>query len=376
MAAAPDQTVAVIDIARQQGAGQVAERIQRRRVTRRMAVTAGGHWRIIGAGDGDRHCCSRSASLAIIDRVAEHVVARRVLALGQRLNSRRAVVQRVDEGTVGADVHAAVNAGNVLSNIRVVQRRCMLVTCHYALNRHRVVIDIAVLARANVGHHVAADRADTAGRYTFKHRCHVVGSGWRMVHEDLDVGAGKQLSTVALILSAARRTTATDIRVLVVQRIDQGHAGVVRRCVGIAVGDCLHGTVYQRGRGVGVESQRQRACTIDIAANVRGPHHHIAAAQRERAGGCKHVIDRSAALARETQRRAAPVVALDPKFAVCQSDIGINHDRRPARRIRCRRRGVDGKGVKIADGRCVVDRCHRQLHGVSGAGIAAAAASR
>ena len=203
MAAAPDQAVAVIHVARQQGAAQVAEGVQRRCVVYRMAVTAGSHWRIVGAGDGDRHRGRRSAALAIVNGVAEHVIAGRVLALCQRLNRGRTVVQRVGEGTVGADVQAAVNAGDVLSDIGVVQRRGMLVTRHHALNRHRVVIDVVVLARADVGHNVAADRADAADRYAFKHRGHIVGCRWRVVHEDLDIGAGKQLATVALILSAA-----------------------------------------------------------------------------------------------------------------------------------------------------------------------------
>ena len=138
----------------------------------------------------------------------------------------------------------------------------------------------------------------------------------------------------------------------------------------------MYHAVHQCCRGIGIERQRQRACTIDITANVGGPHHYIAVAQGQRAGGGKHVISRRAALARETQCRTAPVVALDPELAVCQRDIGINHDRRSARRIRCRRRGVDREGVQIADGGCVVDRGHCQLHGVARAGIAAAAAAR
>ena len=249
----------------------------------------------------------------------------------------------------------------------------MLVARHHALHRQRVVIDVAVQARAGVGHHIAADRANAADRHTFEDGGHIVGRRRRVVHEDLDIGAGKQLATRALILPGAGRAAATDICILIVQGVEQGHAGVVRCRIGVAVRERLHGAVHQRRRGTGVESQRQRAGAIDVAANVAGTHEHIAAAQRERTGGAKHVIGRGAALAREAQRRTAPVVALKAQFAVRQRHIGVDHDRCAARRVRHGRCGVDREGVHIAEGRCVVDRGDRQLHRVARAGIGAAA---
>ena len=192
----------------------------------------GHHRRVVAAGDGDRHGGRGSPALAVVDGVGEDLAARRMRVRPQGLYGRQGVVERVGEGAVAADVQTAVAAADTGTDGCVAQRRSMLVAGNHTLNGQNVMILVAVLARTAAAHHVAAHRADARRGESFQNRRRIVGGHRRMVHDNLDVGACRQLAARALVLRTRCRSGAAavgDVGVLVVQGIAQRDAGVIRR---------------------------------------------------------------------------------------------------------------------------------------------------
>ena len=297
-----------------------------------------------------------------------------MLANRQRLHSGITVGNRVGIATGAGDGDHTVAAGDAAAYTTA--QGSTWCACRNPLYCQRVIVHVRIkhISAARTGRrHISGHTGRISRRHAFVDRSRV-GIGNRQAVDVHHNGLRhRKLAAVALVLTAAGRTTDRCVTVLVIERVAQRDAGVAqaaRRRHRVAVGNALHRLVHQRLGGAGIEAQRQgaKAAAITITANrdAIDLEHASIQIQATAAGarGAQHVISRCTPLTGDDQCCAGPVVTFGTEFAVSQGHIRIDHHCAAGLHIGYGCCCVDAGCIQGAEGRRIVDRGHRQLHGV------------
>ena len=267
-----------------------------------------------------------------------------MLTDGQRLDVGAGIVERVGVRTVACNVDTAVRAGDVDSDVGIAQDAGMRISHHHPLHGQRVMIQIGIQTRTSISDNITGNAAATDRTDTLAHCRRIVVCNRRVIHEYLNGAGGQQLAPASLVLTATGGAAVRHVGVLIVERVNQGDAGIAGRRIGVAVGNTLNRTIDQCGRRAAVEAKGQAPLGrgIGIAAD-RGSAglQYVTGSQVQRTRCTQFVFGRGTALAGNAERGAVPVVALGGKFLVGEADIRVDHDSGTTRCIGRSRGGVD-----------------------------------
>ena len=328
--------------------------------------------RIVGTSNGHRQGAGGCAAIGVVDGVGKGVS--QTLADSPALHGRVVVIHRVGIAAVAGNVDLAIGSGYVATDAAGLH--ASHITRRNTLYCQRVTVHVRIkhISAARTGRrHISGHTGRISRRHAFVDRSRV-GIGNRQAVDVHHNGLRhRKLAAVALVLTAAGRTTDRCVTVLVIERVAQRDAGVAqaaRRRHRVAVGNALHRLVHQRLGGAGIEAQRQgaKAAAITITANrdAIDLEHASIQIQATAAGarGAQHVISRCTPLTGDDQCCAGPVVTFGTEFAVSQGHIRIDHHCAAGLHIGYGCCCVDAGCIQGAEGRRIVDRGHRQLHGV------------